>query len=1113
MVDDAHARTHEDSRTPGSVPALFESFAHSHADRVAVSCRLGEITYGALNEHANRIARRLLERGDTGDRIALLMPQDRRIFAAMIGLLKAGRIALVLNRFDPEVRLRQLLADAEPTTILTVEGSRALAEAIAGTGIEVIDIERFSEDATADDLSGIVIRPDDTAFLVYTSGSTGRPKGVMQTHGHTLRDAADVVGELGIGPDDRIVLLASLWGAQAVSTTFIALLTGALLVSFPVVENGTNELARILSEQRVTVFVAASSLFRHFVKALVAGDRFPAIRLVKLSADTATDEDLAAVGRYFPAATLVNAMGCSECGHLTYALYRPGATIETQGALSVGRPFPGVALRIVDGEGRPRSVGSVGTISASIRHLAAGYWRDPELTARHFFDGADGMRTFRGGDAASIDASGRMRLAGRTDATYKIRGQRVDLAEVERGVAALRGVADVAAVAAARSNEDLHLVAFVVPTPGWRVSPRTVRNAARATMPRHQVPSLFVIVEDLPRTANGKVDRAHLRAHVPWPSATEGDAAETPTETLLARLWGEALDLDGVGRSDDFFDLGGDSLTGTVIAAKLHGENRIAIDFAAFVQHPVLSDLAAFIDAAAPAAIRESPLTPVRPDVPVPLAPSQEVFLFDARHPTWGPRHLRSAAGCLTGPLDVTALNRSLDAVVARHDILRTCFVPAGETTVLVVDPPGKVPLPLTDLTGDEDAEGRLAQMVRHAGETLFDLAAEPAVRFKLVRLAPDRHALIQSSHHIAVDGPSWNIFLDDLAHFYEAFAAGAEPTLPSLSIEYRDYAAWERKRWRPEGEELDRFASWWSEQYAPTHAFADLKILEPYVRRARVGDLDIDDWRLPLEIDGETSGRLEQLRQEETATYYVVRLAAAVPLIAATIGRDTIPIQVYFTNRTRPEIQNMFGPFTNQCTLLFTCDPDMSFRELVRDVHAGMLAARPWSEIPYFVLTAALKARAVEPPTPLFAVHLQTPVPRRRFAGLDMTWRDRIWYPMPRGIVISLNEINEQCGSSLMFAARMYATELMRGFSDCLEAFVRAAAKDPDANITELIERSGVAGRLLTRRIADPGTRPLPAAHPTSAAPRRADDRRRGGIDPSRRPSGPSPVKEIDLP
>lgn len=1046
--------------TDRSIPACFERIAARYPNRIAVARQTSAITYAELNAAANRLADQILPYGGPGDRVAILMPQDEQIFVAMIAGLKAARIVLILNPDDPHPRLRQLLNDAEPGVILTNADHVDLARQLGRDNMAVVRVDK-AENADNPGDPKLDIRPDDIALLVYTSGSTGQPKGVMQTHGHTLRDAADATSVADIGPQDRVLLLASLWGAQAVSTTWLTLANGATLMSFPAVESGTTGLAQWLIAKHVTVFVAAASLFRHFVRSLDPSDRFPDIRLVKLSADAATDEDLAACRRHMPVATLMNVVGCSEVGHIACAMFPPGVPAG-EGRLPVGRPIGSIGLRLLDEEGDECPPGVPGTMEVRARYLAGGYWRDPDLTAQCFSVEPDGMRVFRGGDLAIMDDQGTLTHAGRKDAAFKIRGQRVDLAEVEEDLSKLGGVGDVAVVAVPRQDGALQLVAHIVPGPGSVLSSQKMRTAARTTMPRHLIPAAFVFHRALPRSANGKVDRKQLRDHtLPTLGATH-DPPVSDVEVQLAGIWQEAFDLDGIGRRDDFFELGGDSLIATVIAARLYAAVGITFDFATFVDHPVLKDQAAFAERLRPTAseARAPPLVPVERRGDVPLAASQVPYWRDSRVPRHAQRHTRSAGGWLEGPLDVACLRQSLNDVVARHEMLRTRFVLVDGEPVQQVEPAGPVTLPLVDLSDDADPRAAAEAFVDREGERPFDLTEGPPRAFSLLRLRPDLHVLVEASHHIILDGPSWNVFVRDLAQAYEARRAGQESPLLPPAVQFADYCLWQQPLWQPGSARFQERMDWWRNYQARELAPIDLTWLQAYRRREPARDLKPSDWQFTWGFDAETSDRLAKVGQAASATYYMVRLATVVPILAMASGADRVALSTVFTNRNRIELEDMFGPLVTVAAVASECDWDRSFADLCVSVRDRILEVGANVDILFSRHADELQGQNGVSALAPFWVHMPTPVRPLQFGELKLSWKPMGSYPNQPRFMIRFDESDEsRCTFHL--DARVYATEALRGLADCLADFTRAAARNPEASLGSLIQVKDVAARL----------------------------------------------------
>lgn len=1062
-----------------SLPECFERTASLYPNRIAVHCRLGEITYAELNTAADRLAHRILESGGrVGDRVAIMMPQDRQILVALLAALKAGRIVVVLNKDDPPARLAKLLDDAEPAVLLTVGRCLAQAREIADARLCVIEVDALKDGAA--ERIDIDRGPDDTAFLVYTSGSTGQPKGVMQTHGQLLRSNLDVGRALGITLDDRVLLVASLWGAQALSATWLAFMHGAALVSFPAVENGVARLADWMIEKRVSIFLSASSLFRNFMRTVDADTSFPDVRWVRLSADPATWKDFAEVIAHFPSAKLMHAMGMSEVSQLAGMIFARDAIVG-EGGLPVGRPADGVDLRIIDGEGRECPAGTIGALSLRLPYLAAGYWRDPELTANCFFRDHDGVRGFHSGDLAFIDGEGMIVLAGRKDAACKIRGQRVDIAEVESDLASIVGLSELAVVAARQPNGDAYLVAYIVPVAGLVPSASRLRTAARAFMPRHLVPSLFVFVDALPRAANGKIDRAALRDSAPALTPdVAGGLPETDTEALLTRIWAEAFDLDGIGRLDDFFELGGDSLIGIVIAARLHQAKRVDLDFGAFVDHPVLKDLAAFVDETRSAAVEDdSPQARTNRSRPAPLS------MIQRRHweQTFRSRHTHASCWRIDGPLDIDVLKSSLNDVAARHEILRTRFVVPPQRFKLIrralglkstaaphqcVLPAADVPLPFIDLSGMSDAETRLEEVIRKAQATQFDLTAGPPLSFALVRLGSDRHAVVESNHHIIIDGPSWNVFFRDLAHCYEARLRGEEPSLPPLNIQYADYALWERERWKPGSPRLEAALEWWKRELAEIPMPPASGWLAAYKWQDPPAEISPSDGSIAWGLDVATSERLNRLGKTLNATYLAVRLAALLPLCAMAAGHEKVALGIVRTTRTRVELQGMFGPLFDFLTLPMTCDWNSSFRDLVGYTREKLVAIRADGGLPQQTLFREFRAQGITAPPPVLKIHIPTSVPPVQFGGLKLS-RSKVPRPILRRIFITCDELHEQDGCALSFDASVYSNRLLREFLGQAVTFMRAAARDPDASLKDLIELDGVGAALRERNARRP--------------------------------------------
>src|SRR5215471_9874720 len=417
-----------------SMSACFEQRARLHPGRTALAPGTWQPTYGELNAVANRLAHRLLSRGGAwGDRVALLLRHDTPLIAAALAVLKAGRTVVVLNTTDPPVRLEQVLAHADPGLLVTDESHRQLAAQLATGTRRVVGFEAHAAGAGPTHNPEVPVAPGDVAFLMYTSGSTGRPKGVMQTHRTLLHMVRRLSRVMALRAEDRVILLASLSAGVGVITTWYALLHGATLCPFPVMDKGVAGLAEWMVAQRITIYNSSASLFRHFMRTLDGSARFPDVRLVRLGQEPATSEDFAAFCAHFPeACLLLHTLGSTETLTIAHCRMTRHDRIAAE-RLPVGTPFDDVEILLLDEQGREVPTGHTGEIVVRSRYLSSGYWRDAALTAARFSGGTGyhDVRVFRSGDLGRRTTDGVLMFMGRTDAQVKIHGYRIDVSEIE----------------------------------------------------------------------------------------------------------------------------------------------------------------------------------------------------------------------------------------------------------------------------------------------------------------------------------------------------------------------------------------------------------------------------------------------------------------------------------------------------------------------------------------------------------------------------------------------------------------------------------------------------------------------------------------------------------
>src|SRR5215211_7926366 len=751
----------EEEETEQSIPQRFEQQVSRYPDRLAVKTRSHQLSYAALNKVANRVARALLaQRGEGAESIALLLEHDASMVAAILGVLKAGKVYVPLDPYFPYARNSYILEDSQAVLIVTNNENRSLAESLSENRHALINIDEIGA-TLSDENVNLSISADDLANIIYTSGSTGQPKGVVQNHRNLLHVAMRYTNGLQISAEDRLTLLQSYSVAGSVSNMLGALLNGASLFPFNVKEEGLIELADLLIEEEITVYHSVPTVFRQFANTLTGKDKFPELRLVRLGGEPVHPEDVELYKKYFPSdCTFVNSYGASEAASvLRYCVDKD--TEINDAMVPVGYPLGDVEILLLDDEGAAAGYDHVGEIAIKSRYISPGYWRKPDLTRATFISDPqdEGGRIYRTGDLGYMQPDGCLVVTGRNDFRVKIRGFRIEVAEIELALRSLPKVKEAAGVAHEDQRGEKQLVAYVVPEPKQAPAISELRDFLKGRLPDYMVPSAFVLLETLPLTPNGKLDRLAL----PAPSLARPELdmkfvpPRTPVEDQLVEIWKKVLGLERVGIHDDFFELGGHSLLATRVVSRVRGALRVELPLRYLFETPTIAGLAERIEEARRGAqdLTAPPLVPASRDAQLPLSFSQQrMWLLDQLEPDT-PTYNISHALRLSGTLDAEALKWSLKEIVARHEVLRTTFATVDGEPVQVISPTMDTKPPVEDLSGLPQAE-REAEAKRLALEEKlrpFDLERGPLFRARLLRLDEEEHVLLISMHHIVSDG------------------------------------------------------------------------------------------------------------------------------------------------------------------------------------------------------------------------------------------------------------------------------------------------------------------------------------------------------------------------
>ncbi len=926
---------------------LVAEQARRRPDAVAVIAGEDRLTYAELMARAGSLAVRLRAMGVGPEvPVGLCVERSADMIAGVLGILQAGGVYLPLEPDHSEERRRFILEDARAAVVVSGPHPRPLSGEIRGEGRAL---------------------PGNAAYLIYTSGSTGRPKGVAVPHAAAVEHFLTAARLYGITEDDRVLQFSSAGFDTSVEQIFTALLRGATLVLRGPETWGPRELAARITEHGVTVTDLSTALFTRWVQD--AETLPPSLRVIPIGGEELLAET-ARRWRRSPLAGAVVLNGYGPTEAVVSAIFHEMRPDEGEaGPVPIGRALPGRVARVLDRHGNPQPVGVPGELCLG-GVLARGYLGRPDLTAERFVPdpfGQPGSRLYRTGDLArwcldGSDGSDRsLEFLGRIDNQVKIRGFRVEPGEIEAVLATHPGVREVA-VLVSGAGEDRRLVAFVAPS-----LPDDLRSYLRERLPEPMIPSAWLALPSLPLNANGKVDRAALARRVEEAEGlVEDGGAEprTPDEELLAGIWAGLLGRERVGIHDDFFALGGHSLLATRVAARVSRVFGVDLPLSALFQAPTVAALAERIAGA-------SPVPPIRPrprtGEPLPLSFAQRrLWFLEQLEPGTAAYNVPGEVR-LAGPLDVGRLTESFQEILRRHEVLRTVYsMQAGEP---VQSPgPAAVELPVIDLSGTPaEADRRAAVEARRP----FDLARGPVCRAALLKLGPEDHRLLVTFHHIASDGWSLDLFLDELASLY------AGRPVPELPVQYADYSAWQRESMQ--GEVLERQLAYWRGR------LTGLPVLELPADRPRPAVRDPRGAVRSIAVPAAMAAAVERLARREGVTLFMAVLGTFQALLARYTAEEIIPVGSPVANRRRPEIERLIGLFVNTLVLDARTGDDPDLRTLLARVREACLGAYAHQDIPFERLVEELQPSRDLSQNPLFQAMLvlEEPLPARTAGGL----------------------------------------------------------------------------------------------------------------------------------
>jgi len=942
------ARLHlADAHDMRSACEVIDGFARSAPDAIALSCGSTQVTYGDIRLRTDRFAAILRSAGvRQNDVVLLVLGRGIPMIEAMIAVWKAGAAFLPVDPLAP-ISWQNDTADASGARVYVAAGDTAVLAGLVRIDIDADDLETGLAEpvppGTAD---------HELAYVIRTSGTSGTPKLVavgQRAVSNLLVAVRNRVDGLGAGAS--VLQFSSPYFDGVVFDLLMGLGTGATLEVFEGL-SGSPDIAKAIRTRGVTHTALPAAVVRTLVPADV-----PSLRVLLSVGDVCLTETAAA---WTPHVTFINGYGPTEttvCA--TLHTVDPNA-LPTTTTVPIGTPVPGVHVVLADDDLNPVHEGATGEICVGGLGVAQNYLGRSEEFERRFprdpYSPVRGARLYRTGDLGRRLPDGTIHFLGRRDDQVKVRGFRVEPAEVERVLVGLPAVAE-SVVLFAPSIDGGTLVGYVRPTASHEPESLGLISQLRELLPAHMIPSAIVVVDQWPLTENGKVDREKL----PRPGVAAGReyvVPRTPVEHIVAAFAAKLLGLERVGIDDVFFDLGGHSLLATQLVAQVRTVLGKDLELSAVMTGATVAEIAATVEATSVDAT----------SVPAPVPPGTRLVPSYMQRRVWLTHNIEpesvayNAQGVLRlyGELDIDALEASLSSYVSRYDVLRSRFSFRDGELEFELDQPWRVDLPIIDLTGvsTERRDELLGAAIRSHVRTRFELSEGRLIRWMLFKTAEDEHLLAHVEHHAVHDGWSFNVYLYELIQGYCDHLKYGEVRRPVPPIQFHDYAVWQRQ-WLS-SLDAERQRAYWQAELAGANTVLPLPVRPRAARRRFEGA----DPRFDIDVD--LARRLDRFSRDNGVTLYMTMLAAYLLVLHRYSRSDDILIGSGFANRGWDGAENMVGMFINTVVVRGRLDGDPTFSELLDRVRTTCLNAHDNQDLPFEEVLGGLDVDRVAGMNPL---------------------------------------------------------------------------------------------------------------------------------------------------
>ncbi|MGI6835530.1 lichenysin non-ribosomal peptide synthetase LicA [Bacillus paralicheniformis] len=926
-----------------TIVQLFEEQAAERGGHPALQFEDKVWSYGELNRKANQLARRLRERGvQPGTTAAILTARSAEMVIGILAVLKAGAAYVPIDPDHPEKRVQHFFEDSGAAVLLTQKAMKPLAEA-AEFGGDILFLE--DEHLYLGDASDLrlPISPEAMANLTYTSGTTGTPKGNMVSHRNILRTVKNT-NYLDVMTSDIVLSISNYVFDAFMFDVFGSLLNGAKLVIAPkdtILD--MSRLAHVLEKEKVTVLMITTALFNLLTD--MRPDSLKGLRRVLFGGERASVDHVRRALNTVGKGRLLHMYGPSESTVFT-TYYPVNEVPDDAQAIPIGKPVSNTEVLILDSFGNVQPAGVAGELCVGGDGLVRGYFNRPELTAEKFTEHPfkTGEKIYRTGDMARWLADGCLEFIGRIDHQVKIRGQRIELGEIEHHLLTHEMVQEAAVLAVDTGKRDQMICAYF--TADQELSSEELRRYAAEGLPGYMIPSVFMQLQELPLTGNGKVDRRAL----PEPDVTQAaqkeyTAPRSRTEAQLADLWQEVLNVPKIGVHDNFFELGGHSLIGMTLIARIQQEMNVDLQLKDLFQAPTIETLA-----------QAAEKTEKKSAIYIEAAPDQETYpVSSAQKRLYVLQQIEGAEKSyhmpavlqLEGKLDLKRLESAAQMLIKRHEAFRTTFEIKGGEPVQRIWEAAELTIDVID-ADEQEAEKLIKEFIRP-----FDLTKAPLFRMSIIRFTGEKHLLLVDMHHIISDGASVSVLIDEMTKLY------AGEALEPLRIQYKDFSVWQQHLLTERHKVQEEY---WLKELA-----GELPVLTLPADYPRPSIQTFEGSRLSFALKPELVQQLRKLAKETDSTLYMVLAASYSALLSKLSGQSEVIVGSPAAGRPHTDLSRIIGMFVNTLAIRTRPEGDKPFSAFLEEVKEMTLGAFEHQDYPFEELIEKLNIQRDMSRNPLF--------------------------------------------------------------------------------------------------------------------------------------------------